>query len=394
VSATPERRQRPRQETPGGLAAALGGFEVLICCGSGGVGKTTVSAALAVALARDGKRVLVLTVDPAKRLATALGLEDIGAEPVLVTPARLRRAGLDLRGRLVAAMLDQKSAWDRMIERHAPDRKTADRILKNRFYQGISDGFIGSQEYMAMETLYELHEAREYDIIVIDTPPSRNALDFLEAPERISDFVGAKLLSWLARPSRFGFRAMGFAASPFLKLADRLVGGEVLAELSDFVTDLRSLYGGVQERAEAVSRLLRSPRVGFVVVTTLEAAAFNEAEYFVSMLGLATMPLRAIVVNRTLPDALRHEGAARAAETLSDEPAVAVKLQKTLRLAVDADDAAQLGRNFALLSELATRDARQLSRLGRIHDVAVVRVPLITESVGDLEALVRVAQAF
>ena len=260
------------------LVERLGGLEVIVCCGSGGVGKTTVSAALAAALAATAdRRVMVLTVDPARRLAGALGMTGLGADPVEVPASRLRDAGLVLRGRLVAAMLDQKSVWDRMVERYSPSRQVARRILQNRFYQGISDAFAGSHEYAAMEALYELHEEGEYDCLIVDTPPSRSALDFLEAPERMADFVGARLLSWLAPPSRLGFHAMNLAAAPLLHIADRLLGSEMLGELGDFVSDLQTLYGGVQQRARAVGRLLRSRRVGFVVVTTLEPPAFAEA---------------------------------------------------------------------------------------------------------------------
>ncbi len=376
------------------LAELVGGLEVVICCGSGGVGKTTLSAALAAAIAATSdRRVMVLTIDPARRLATALGMSEIGADPVTVPAARLREAGLPLRGELVAAMLDQKSVWDRMVERHAPNRQVARRILSNRFYQGISDAFVGSHEYAAMEALYELHEEREYDCLVIDTPPSRSALDFLEAPERISDFVGARLLSWLAGPSRLGFHAMNLAAAPLLHIADRLLGSELLGELGDFVADLQTLYGGVQQRARAVSRLLRSSRVGFVVVTTLEPAAFAEAEHFVTKLEELSMPLRAVVVNRVLPSFLTDEAGVRAAEVLADHRG-AQALGRALDVAVDPVAAASLGRSHRLLSELAQREARQLTRLARLVDVPTVRVPLITAPVSDLEGLVRVASAF
>jgi anion-transporting ArsA/GET3 family ATPase len=376
------------------LAHRLGGLEVIVCCGSGGVGKTTVSAALAAAIASiSDRRVMVLTVDPARRLATALGMTGIGADPVAVSASRLRDAGLPLRGQLVAAMLDQKSVWDRMVERYAPNRQVARRILQNRFYQGISDAFVGSHEYAAMEALYELHEGGEYDCLVVDTPPSRSALEFLEAPERVADFVGARLLSWLAHPSRIGFHAMNLAAAPLLHIADRLLGSEVLGELGDFVGDLQTLYGGVQQRARSVSRLLRSRRVGFVVVTTPEMPAFAEAQHFASKLRELSMPLRAVVVNRVLPDFLTAEAAIRAAGVLADDHRGARALSRALGTPVDAAAAASLGRAYLLLSELAQRDARQLARLGRFGNVATASVPLITAPVSDLEGLVRVAAA-
>src|SRR6202035_236958 len=277
----PERRRSVRKDPTGlgrRLAVAGGG----VCCGGGGVGKTTVSAALGIAIAAaEDKRVLVLTVDPARRLATALGIKGIGAEPVRIPKARLRRAGISVTGDLEAAMLDMKQAWDRMIERYSPDRATAQRILRNPLYQRITDSFVGSHEYAAIEALYELHDAGEYDCIVVDTPPSRNALDFLEAPTRLTDYVGSRLLSLLSGgPSRFGFRAMNYAAAPFLRLADRLLGAEVLAEVSDFVRQLQTLYDGIQGRARSVYRLLRSPQTGVVVVATLEQGPFSAAEFF------------------------------------------------------------------------------------------------------------------
>ena len=374
-----------------GLASRLGGLDVVVCCGAGGVGKTTVSASLAAAIAAaSDRRVMVLTVDPARRLATALGIQ-IGTDPVTIPAARMRRAGLPLRGQLVAAMLDQKSVWDRMVERYAPNRRTAQRILENRFYQGISDAFVGSHEYTAMESLYELHEGGEYDCLVIDTPPSRSALDFLDAPDRLAAFVGARLLTWLAGPSRFGFRAMNLAAAPLMHMADRLLGSDLLGELGEFVNDLQTLYGGIQSRARMVSRLLRSQRVGFVIVTTLEPAAFAEAEYFAASLRERSMPLRAMVLNRVLPDFLRDQEAIRTAEALADDHRGAQALGRALETRVNAALVAGMAGSFTLLSQLAQRDAQQLARLRGLHAVAVARVPLISEPVNDLEGLARVA---
>jgi anion-transporting ArsA/GET3 family ATPase len=390
----PERRRSARNE-PGGLGGRLGSLEVVICCGSGGVGKTTVSAALGMAIAAaEDKRVLVLTVDPARRLATALGIKGIGAEPVRIPKARLRRAGITVIGDLEAAMLDMKQAWDRMIERYSPDRATAQRILRNPLYQRITDSFVGSHEYAAIEALYELHDAGEYDCIVVDTPPSRNALDFLEAPSRLTDYVGSRLLSLLSGgPSRFGFRAMNLAAAPFLRLADRLLGAEVLAEVSDFVRQLQLLYDGIQGRARSVYRLLRSPQTGFVVVTTLEQGPFGEAEFFCTKLREFKMPLRAVVVNRVLPDVFREPAGIAAATTLVEDPKVAAWLSSALHLRVSADTARFVGRTFLTRATLAQREQRQLAKLGRIGDVPIVRIPLFSEEVSELEGLVRIAKA-
>jgi anion-transporting ArsA/GET3 family ATPase len=242
-----------------------------------------------------------------------------------------------------------------------------------------------------MESLYELHEAGEYDCVVVDTPPSRSTLDLLEAPERFSDFVGARLISWLARPSGFGFRAMNLAAAPLLHIADRLLGGDVLGELGDFVNDLQSLHSGVQDRARAVGRLLRSSRVGFVIVTTPEPAAFAEADRFVSQLHELAMPLRAMVVNRVLPDYLADEAALRAAEAMADDHRLAGALGRALGMPVDAAASASVGRSYALLAGLAQRDARRLARLRRAPDLAIAQVPLISRPVSNLEGLALVA---
>jgi anion-transporting ArsA/GET3 family ATPase len=376
----------------GTLTGQLDDLEVIVCCGSGGVGKTTVSAALGLAMAeRSDRRVLVLTVDPARRLATALGMREIGTEPVKVSRARLRKAGVDVEGELFAAMLDMKSTFDRMVTRMAPTRRDAQRILDNRFYQGISDSFIGSHEYMAMEALYELHEAGEYDTLIIDTPPSRNALDFLEAPNRLTDFVGAKLLSWLSGPTRFGMRAMNVAAGPFLHMADRLLGADVLSEVTEFVADLQKIYGGVQQRARDVYKLLRSPAVGFVVVTTLEPAAFAEAEFFCSRLREYRMPLRGVIANRTLPDSLRDRTALATACALSDDDTLPGWLSQRFGHRVHADALHAIGERWLQYHAIAERDARQLGRLGRLGGAEAVRIPLFSEDASELLGLARIA---
>jgi anion-transporting ArsA/GET3 family ATPase len=374
------------------ISEQLAGLEIVITCGSGGVGKTTMSAALGIGIAaKYDKRVLVLTVDPAKRLATALGIKSIGADPVVISRVRLRRAGIDASGEVSAAMLDMKSAWDHIVERNAPDRKTAERILANKIYQRISDAFVGAQEYAAMDTLFELHQAGEYDLLVVDTPPSRNALDLLEAPTRLTDYVGARLLRLLSGPSAFGLRAASFAAGPVLRLADRLLGSELLGLVAEFARDMEHLYGGLQQRARQMYRLLRSPQVGFVVVTTLEPGPFAEAEFFCAKLRELTMPLRAIVVNRTLPESLRDPGGLAVARALADNGHVAAWLSNELGFRVPTDAARHLGETHCMLNTLAQRDARQLTRLVRLGQVPTATVPLFTDDPPELEGVGRIA---
>ncbi|GAC1343504.1 MAG: ArsA family ATPase [Candidatus Dormibacteria bacterium] len=366
---------------------------VIVCCGSGGVGKTTVSAALGMALvAARPVRVMVLTVDPARRLATALGLRQVGTEPTVVEPALLRRAGIEPKGELVCAMLDMKTTWDRMIERYAPNREARQRILASPFYRGISEAFIGSHDYMAMEALYELHTGGEYDVLVIDTPPSRNALDFLEAPNHLVDFVGGRLLSWLARPSRLGWRAFNVAAAPFLRMADRLLGADVLAELGTFVADVQGMYGGVQKRAQAVYELLRSAQSGFVVVTTLEPAAFGEGEFFARTLRDYSMPLRGVVVNRILPEVLRDHDARDLAHRLIDDPEAVRRWSRELGGGLSSAAARTMGEGHLALEERAARDAAQLGRLEKLAGAGAVRVPLAESDVADLTGLAEIAR--
>jgi anion-transporting ArsA/GET3 family ATPase len=362
--------------------------DVIICCGAGGVGKTTVSAALGMAIAATRtSRVLVLTIDPAKRLATALGLKAIGTQPVVIAPDQLRHAGLEPHGEMAAAMLDMKSEWDRLIDRYSPNSQIRNRITASPFYKGISEAFIGSHEYMALEALYRFHSSGEYDCIVVDTPPSRGALDFLEAPGRITDFVGVRLLAWLAGPGRVGWRALNFTTAPFLRLADRLLGGEVLQELAAFVRDIETLYEGVQQRAEAVSRLLRSRSTAFAVVTTLEAAPFAEAEFFCSKLREYSMPLRALIVNRVLPEALRDRGAVRAAITLIEDPGIASWMEGELGQPVAAETPHRLGEAFLALNKVAEANSTQMMRLANFGRIPVARLPLADRDVSDLEAL-------
>ena len=375
------------------LAASLGEHEVVVCVGAGGVGKTTISAALAMAIAAEhDKRVMVVTVDPARRLATALGLHRMTVDPVIVPADRLRRAGVPPRDQLVAAMIDMKSTWDRLVERNAPDRRTAARILANPFYQGISGAFTGSHEFIAMETLYELHHAGEFDCLVVDTPPSRSALDFLEAPTRFSDFVGGRLLSWLARPSLFGWRTMNFAAAPFLRMADRLLGADLLEDLASFVADIQRLYGGVQKRAADVYSLLRSYRTAFTVITTLEPAPFAEAEFFSSKLREFSMPMRALVVNRVLPPALLDEEGAAAASTMIAEPAAAEWLADALDERVARDAPRHIAEAYTVLHRLAQGHARQVSRLSRLGRAPAIQLPQASRDVSDIESLAMLAQ--
>ena len=253
----------------GTIETLLGSREIVVTCGPGGVGKTTSAAAAgAMAASRIGGRVLVLTVDPARRLADALGLKGIGNEVTEVPAKVFTDAGLPLKGSLHAAMLDTKQSWDALIARHAPDEATRDRILENPLYQNITGRFIQSHDYIAMERLYELHSTGEWDLIVVDTPPTRNALDFLDAPARMADFFSSRLLRWLIAPARSSL--LNLASKPFTQIADRILGTQFLSDIAEFFLSMQSMYEGFVDRANAVARLMADERTSFLVVSSSE----------------------------------------------------------------------------------------------------------------------------
>ncbi len=384
------------QSTPiAGLEALLASKEIVISCGSGGVGKTTTSAAAAaMAAVRQGGKVLVLTVDPAKRLANALGLDGIGNTEAQVPPEAFRAAGVRPRGELWAAMLDTKQSWDDLVRRHAPDRRTAAQILDNKLYANITGRFVQSHEYIAMERLYELHATGRYDLIVVDTPPTRNALDFLEAPDRMADFFSSRLLQLLTVPGRS--RLLSFATKPFYSVADRVLGSQFLSDIAEFFQLFQSMGPGFVERAKAVDRVLHDSRTTFLVVSTLEAAPAHEAEFFLDSLQTMGFHRGGLVLNKVLPEYLLDEGAGALASRLHDDSgAIAARLAPTLAGA----DQAQIRRVLAEVADafgnyqvVAQREAELSSELGARADV-VVRVPYFESDIHDLRGLLQLGGA-
>jgi anion-transporting ArsA/GET3 family ATPase len=364
------------------LKEALADKEIIVVGGAGGVGKTTTSAALAVEAAKD-RKAIVVTIDPAKRLASALGLSaGLGHRET-----RVELAEAPGRGSLFAAMLDMKTAWDDLIDRYSPTRAQAQHIKENRLYQGVSEQFVGSQGYMAMERLADLHERGDYDLVVIDTPPTRSALDFLEAPKRMTDFIGGSLLRWMARPyaaaGKLGLRAFNFTASPFLKIADRVLGSQVLEDLSALVLDFQQLYEGFKERADDVLRLLSSEGTGFVVVTTLEGPPLEEAGFFIDRLTDEQLPLSGVVANKVTP--LEFADADPAAVEWVDIAQVARTAALEPQRARDAlDEARNALETFAVL---ARRDRRNLEALRDRSRAPVAHVPLLTHDIHDVDGL-------
>jgi len=375
------------------LAAAK---DILVSCGSGGVGKTTTAAAMAAeAAATLGGKVLVVTVDPARRLANALGLEQFGNTETPVPRQAFLDAGVEPAGELWAAMLDTKQSWDDLIRMHAPDAATRDAILANPLYQNITGKFIQSHDYVAMERLYELHTSGRYDLIVVDTPPTRNAVDFLDAPDRMADFFSSRLLRWLIAPYRS--RVVSMASKPFYSVADRILGTQFLQDIAEFFILFQSMYDGFVERAQAVRRLIESPVTSFVVVSTLEAAPAHEAEYFMRLLEDRRLPIGALVLNKVLPESLLDRDAAAVAKRLVGEAdPLATSLAASLDGVGDPAEVArvlrEVGRSFADYQVVAKREAEQRTELSRAPDL-VATVPYFSEDIADLAGLLRLGDA-
>jgi anion-transporting ArsA/GET3 family ATPase len=348
---------------------------IVVCCGSGGVGKTTTAAALALRAAEHGRQVVVLTIDPARRLAQSMGLTELDNVPRKVD-------GVDMTagGRLDAMMLDMKRTFDEVVESHALPGKSA-QILANPFYQALSSSFAGTQEYMAMEKLGQLRARADWDLIVVDTPPSRSALDFLDAPERLGSFLDGRLIRVLMAPARAGGKAylrffsagVGAVTSTF----DKILGGELLSDIQTFVSALDTMFGGFRERADQTYALLKQPETAFIIVATPEPDALREASYFAERLEADAMPLAGLVLNRVHPDGdakLGEHQASGGAERLDGMPGHQLT--------------AALLRLYAENRRLAARDSRRASRFVAAHpNVPVARIPALAIDVNDLDGL-------
>ena len=282
------------------LLSLLDSSKLLVVCGSGGVGKTTMSAALgALAATHLSKKVLVLTVDPARRLADALGLQAIGNAVVQVDAKAFNEAGVVPQGQLFAAMIDTKASWDDLIHRHAPTPAIAQRVLANALYTNLTERFVHSHDYIAMERLYDVYQSGVYDLVVVDTPPSRNALDVLDAPKRMRDFFDSRLLQLLTTPAQS--RVVSLMSKPFFQVADRILGARFLSSITEFFTLFRTMEKGFVERANKVESVLRNTDTKFAVVTTLEVAPAFEAEYLLTELQSRSLSLAVLIANRVLP---------------------------------------------------------------------------------------------
>jgi len=350
------------------VARLLGESKMIIVCGPGGVGKTTSAAALGVAAARHfDKRVLVLTVDPAKRLATALGLAALGNVEVPVQVA-------SARGSLTMAMIDTKSSWDDMIRRHAPDDAIRDRVLANDLYKTLTSRFVHSHDYVVTERLFDARESGKFDLVIVDTPPSRSALSVLDAPRRMQQFFGSRLLKLLTAPTQS--RLLSLASRPFFIVADRILGAAFLSDIAEFFTLFRTMEAPIVARASRVGSLLSDSATSYVVVTSAEPVALNEAGYLVSELRQRRHRLEAVLANRLVPATLANGATARAQHLAASTEPLLASLANAER-------------------EIATVAAREQQALQRIREWGVD--VLVSESRGgditDIDALLALGEA-
>jgi anion-transporting ArsA/GET3 family ATPase len=353
---------------------------VVVCCGAGGVGKTTTAAAMALRAAEYGRTVVVLTIDPARRLAQALGINDLGNSPQRVPLAP------EVPGELYAMMLDMRRTFDEMVIQYSgPERAQA--ILDNQFYQTVATSLAGTQEYMAMEKLGQLLSQDRWDLVVVDTPPSRNALDFLDAPKRLGSFMDSRLWRLLLGPGRGIGRLVTGAVSLAMKALSTVLGSQMLSDAAGFVQSLDATFGGFREKADRTYALLKRHGTQFVVVSAAEPDALREASFFVDRLSEERMPLAGLILNRTHPMlcSLPVERAIDGAETLKSDPAdTDGPGGKELALAVL--------RIHADRASISKREVRLLSRFtGANPHVAIVGVPSLPFDVSDLEALRAIA---
>jgi anion-transporting ArsA/GET3 family ATPase len=359
------------------VAELLEGKRVCICGGSGGVGKTTTSAAIALGMAAAGARVAVVTIDPARRLANALGLEELQNEPRRVEPERLEREGMEVRGELWAMMLDPKRTFDELIERLAPDSLRAEEIKANRVYRELSTAVSGSQEFTAISKLYELDREHDFDLLVLDTPPSRNALDFFDAPGRLTSFLEGRTLKAFLRPTGLGMRVIGRGTGALLGGLRRITGVDLLTDLSTFFQLLGGMTEDFSERAARVEQMLRASTTAFVLVTSAQREPIDEAIWFRRTLDDIGLPFAGVVVNRVHHDILGGSDASDVRAALADE--------------LGAELAARVAENFHDYHVLARRDEQNIARLEtELADCPLLLVPQLDDDVHDVEGLLRV----
>ena len=362
--------------------------QVIVCVGTGGVGKTTVSATIAVAAAKAGKKTLVMTIDPARRLAHALGIQGVGNAPHAIDPQLLAPYGVHLRAELHVMMPDVKSTFDDLITRWAPNDAGRDAILNNRIYQHFSTALAGSHEYAAVEKLYEVYTENAYDLIVLDTPPSQNALDFLEAPSRIVDFLESNAFNWLLKPTlmagKMSLRLLDLGGSLMVKTLGKVAGAETIRDLAEFLLAFQGMYDGFRERSQSVKELFASDALAFVLVSTPAPSQQQSMDRFAQALHQQGLRVRGSVLNRVrqMPYAARDQST----------------LEKTLTRLLDDAATQDMDAISAALRdefELAVRDMRVVQTLrDKAQDTQVIALPELPLDAHDLASLAQLHDAF
>jgi anion-transporting ArsA/GET3 family ATPase len=359
---------------------------IIVCCGTGGVGKTTTAAVLAVEGARRGRNAVVVTIDPAKRLASTLGLDELSDSAHRIDRERWDpQRTAPPHGHLSALMLDTKSTFDHLVVKHAADAQQAERILENRFYRNISSALSGTQEYMAMEKLYELHEEGGFDLIVVDTPPSRHALDFLDAPRRLTRLLDNRIFRLLMMPTRTSLRVAGAAVQMFVRRVSRVVGTDVIDDVVAFFRAFEGMEEGFRNRTNSVLALLADPSSSFVLVTSPRRDAVEEATFFAERLAESDIPVEGLIVNRVHPrfGDEQIDGLRARAETL-------------LRTDGESSPALELSGLYANLADfrqVAERERHHVAGVkARVGHAAIAYVPYLERDVYDFEALTEVGR--
>jgi anion-transporting ArsA/GET3 family ATPase len=359
------------------IAELLEGKRVCVCAGSGGVGKTTTSAVIALGMAARGAKVAVVTIDPARRLANALGLRELDNEPRRVAPERLAGSGLELSGELWAMMLDPKRTFDELIDRVAADPERAREIKDNRVYRELSTAVSGSQEFTAVAKLYDLARDGDFDLLVLDTPPSRNALDFLDAPGRLTAFLEGRALRAFARPTGLGVRLLSRGMGPFMGALRRVTGLDLLADLTTFFGLLGNMTEDFSARAAEVQRLLTAPTTAFLLVTSAQLPAIEEAIWFRRTLHDGGLPFAGVIVNRVHHDIVGDIEAGEVVAQLAPDVTGAL--------------ATRVAENFADYHRLARRDRRNVALLAReLEGEPLLLVPRFDDDVHDVSGLLAV----